>query len=73
MEGDLDVPYQSYEKEPPQVKTINTSKKSDPTVVVNDAQSANKNSDLKGVRSFHKESEAGDKTDNPVGRRVHIF
>jgi len=37
MEGDPDVPYQTYEKEAPQVKTVNTSKKSDPTVVVNDA------------------------------------
>lgn len=73
MEGDPDVPYQSYEKEPLQVKTVNASKKSDPTVVVNEAQSANKNSDLKGVRSFHKESEVGDKTDFPAGRRVHIF
>jgi hypothetical protein len=37
MEGDPEAPYQSYEKEPPQVKTVYTSKKSDPTVVVNDA------------------------------------
>jgi len=37
MEGDPDVPYQTYEKEPLQVKTVNASKKSDPTVVVNEA------------------------------------
>jgi len=37
MEGDPDVPYQTYEKEPQQVSTVKTSKKSDPTVVVNDA------------------------------------